>query len=233
MNSDSGSGVRLELAERATRLLSSAAPLDAALLATAVVGGPRQEVLDPSALDSTELCSWLREATSTGANRVLDPALGTNVVLLPDAIELRQGPSGLRVDVAGGVRVLELVRVAGGRPGRRTVDWADLRDGLHRALRLAAQVLDRIDPAGRLSQVAAAASVVGADVGRRPAVLPRSSVGVVALGYGPARTVATLTPPVRAREALRSGQLAEELSERLGMQHDGPRELLPDATAAG
>ena len=90
------------LGEQATGLIRSIVSLDAVLLATAVVGGPRLRVVGSSALESAELWAWLRDAALRGTGQILDPAAGANVVLVDDALELRQGLAGLRVDTRVG-----------------------------------------------------------------------------------------------------------------------------------
>jgi hypothetical protein len=214
------------LGEQATGLIRSIVSLDAVLLATAVVGGPRLRVVGSSALESAELWAWLRDAALRGTGQILDPAAGANVVLVDDALELRQGLAGLRVDTAGRVRVVQVLWAAGGPPRRLVVDRAELRDRLHAALRLTARVLDRVDLAGQLAQVAAAAGVLGMGMAGRWTGLGRPS-GQLGGAAGLIQAVVTPAPAVLARSTLSNWQLAEELSGLLVAELPGDATVLP------
>lgn len=173
-------------------------------LILAVVGGPRQQVVRPAALEDPALEEALTQEALFGQFRILDRAAGTRAAIRRDALIIEQDNASILLDQLGTVRII----VPAERPRRRE-DFAlvgvlieeDVEELLQRLLGFVANTLDRIDATRRLSDVVPVVSVQGAMAWRTRAEHARSPNSYpVRISREP--VIASLTPARRHRAAL-------------------------------
>jgi hypothetical protein len=198
--------------------------LQGVTLALVVAGGPRQQVLRPRDLESTDLEEELTREALFGPFRVFDRTAGTRHSIRGNALVIEQDRASLHVDQLGTVRLI----VPAERPRTRgdflsiSVSVAireDIEELLQRALRFVAWVLDRIDPVRRMSDVVLVANLEGALAWRTRAEHERSPNSFsMRMSNEPATVY--LTPARRHRAALSqdTAVIAEDLAAVLGRQ---------------
>lgn len=210
-----------EMQERANAMLPHRSGLGTSqLLMLAVVGGPRQQVLRPAALEDPNLARSVQREALLGDHSVLDASHGTEVRIDGTALTLSQSDRLVTVDQTGSVMVVQ----PPGRMAPRAMTELpalieeDITDALVKAVRFAGWVLDLIDPTHRLTHVAVVAHLAGAGYmpwRTRAEHQASPNTGQVAMG-GQDPTVA-LSPATRHRQALThdADRIAEDLAALL------------------
>jgi hypothetical protein len=213
-----------ELAARALAMLPQrpAYASGSAFLHVVVAGGPAQQVLRPSDLDDPALQAAMEQEALFGERPVFDRGKGLQARVSGVTLAIRQPDAEITVDERGGVQV--------SRPARDMGDWAaggipslveeDVRDRVADAIRYAGWLLDRIDPAHRLSRVALACRLDG--VGYMPwrtRAEVAASPNRASMGF-PGREAADSPPVVVPRAALLmdGARQAEDITVRLRRQ---------------
>lgn len=142
-------------------------------LEVAIVGGPTQRILRPVEIESADLSDALLQAALFGSDQIFDRAFGSEPTLVDGALALRQDRgASLRLDEEGSLLLHLPLDGAGRRRG-----GADLARGMSEgmvifeeavqqrlasALGYAAAAIERIDPTQRITDVAIAARISGA-----------------------------------------------------------------------
>jgi hypothetical protein len=153
-----------ELVARTAGLLPTLSNHAAAvlLLHVVVAGAPVQQVLRPSALDDSKLRRDMQREAVYGDHPVFDPQRGVQApVVRGTTLVIGQAHAQITLDEQGNVRVSRPARASGegARPmsgGIASLIEEDVRDRVADGIRYAGWLLDQIDPANRLHQVALA-----------------------------------------------------------------------------
>jgi Domain of unknown function (DUF4062) len=191
-------------------------------LTLVVAGGPRQQILRPKELESSELEEELTREALFGPFRVLDRTQGTSHQIRANALCIEQDKASIRLDQLGTVTIAlaaERPRARGDFVSVGVAIQEDVEELLERALRFAAWVLDRVDPVRRLSDLVPVISLEGALAWRTRTEHERSPNSFpVRMSNEPA--AAWLTPARRHRAALGhdTPAIAEDLVVLLGRQ---------------
>lgn len=140
-----------------------------AALNLAIFAGPRQQVIRPATLEEAEFKEWLHQTVLFGSARILDPASGTEVNIKDDALVIEQ-------EDAGSITLREtadqnVVVPIGKDPSRGSYGMSessvlieeDVVAALQSGLQAASTILDHVDTTQRLTHVAIAVSVTGAE----------------------------------------------------------------------
>lgn len=195
-------------------------------LVLAVVGGPRQSILRPAAIESNDLYEALLREAQFGPHRVFETRHGTQGLVREDALLLEQPEASVYLNEEGSVRVTipARVREADRLASLPVIIHEDIEERLARALGYVDQVLGHVDPTNRLTRIAVVGDVQGAGhIGWRSRAEDTRSPHSLQInpfaGGGPVG----LSPPDRARGALRVGarQIAEDLAIRLRRKQEG------------
>jgi hypothetical protein len=162
-----------EMAARATGLIppEDSNHVSSTFLDIAIVGGPAQRVLRPGDMEAQQLVEDLQQSAMFGDHRLFDRTRGSESGLVGSDLVVRQ-------DRGASVRLTEqgsiVIRVPLGEPqsGRGSMSGMaammviveeDVQQRLGTALGYATALLDRVDPTQRLTRVAIAARIAGAD----------------------------------------------------------------------
>jgi len=213
-----------ELAARAVAMLPQrpAYTASSALLHVVVAGGPAQQVLRPSDLDDTVLHKAMQREALFGERPVFDPGKGVQASVSGVTLAVCQPDAEITVDERGSVRVSRPARDAGGWPriGIPSFIEEDVRDRIADAIRYAGWLLDRIDPAHRLSRVALACRLDGVGyLAWRTRAEAAASPNQASMG-SPGREAADSPPVILPRAALLMDgtRQAEDITVRLRRQ---------------
>lgn len=228
---------RLQLSEQAgaadpAEMLARAMRLSAednrgthkAELVLTVAGGPRQSILRPAAIESTDLYDSLLREASFGPNRVLDTRHGTERLVRDDTLLLRQQDASVLINEEGSVRIVVPARDPksdGMGLGLAVFIEEDVEERLVRSISYAGWVLNHVDPTNHLTRVALVTALQGSDyLGWRTRAEHARSPNSAQINLSAKNEPVSLTPPDRPREALlRSARdLAEDLTIRLRRQ---------------
>ncbi|MDO8731447.1 MAG: DUF4062 domain-containing protein [Actinomycetota bacterium] len=222
---ESGSPDETQMIATASSLLENRLRPFHPTLELAVSSGPRRAVLRPSELESNGLSQFLVAEALTGQHSILAIADGTEVTRMGEAIELRQSAVSrmVRLDEGGNMLVRQPVLAShSGRTGIPSIIEEDIHESIQRTLKFFAVVLDRIDPASRLSHVVLATSLVGASyVPWRTRTEQLANPNSATLSTGASQgAIVNLNPPLRRRAALshESVQIADDLTVQLRRQ---------------
>ena len=197
-----------------------------AKLDIAVAGGPRQQVLRPAEIEDTALINDLQRDAMFSANAPLDSQSATKPGLNVDRLRITQDAAEVVVHADGTV-LISRAAMPSNDVSRTVVIPSiveeELRERIARALRFALEVLDRIDPSHRITDVVAAAAL--RDAGHTPwrtraevAASPGSAnMPMGSRDNGPV----TVSPPMVRRAALvhEADRIAEDLAVLLRRQH--------------
>jgi hypothetical protein len=179
-------------------------------LVLAIAGGPPRSVLRPEELEDDELARWLQREALFGAAATFDPSAGTQVERSGSRLVLAQPDAALRVDEDGTLSIEQPVWDAADRIGPHAVLHEEVTERLERALKLAAAVLDHIDPLHRLTDVVPVAALTDAAYGawRSRAEHVRSPNQMEMNMRGAERVLVALPAP-----RLHRGALADQASQ--------------------
>jgi hypothetical protein len=140
------------------------------MLNLSIVGGPQQSIIRPARIEDHLFADSLQQMAQFGSNRLLDVSEGTERAVKGDALVLKQ-ETGALVSVS---EKAELLVIAPLGPTRRqsrmgAMDASsvlfeeDVVAGLRSGLEFGNKLFDDLDPTQRLSHIAVAAKVTGAD----------------------------------------------------------------------
>lgn len=130
------------------------------LLHIAVVGGPAQTILRPIEIERPELARTLLREATYGEHPIFDPAHGSNQALLAGALQLSQKTGAeLLLDERGSLRLSVPVAKGTGMIGALIEEH--VADALDRGFAQAADILERIDDAQRLSRMVVVVGLSG------------------------------------------------------------------------
>jgi hypothetical protein len=138
------------------------------VISIAVAGGPSQQILRPVELEAAALTDSLHQAALFGDCRIFDRAKGVETEIEGVALILSQDRgASIRLDEQGALLLSvpvtrDLPRGSGGF-GLPVLIEEDVQQQLGAALNYAAWVMEHIDPTQRLTHVAVAAMIAGAD----------------------------------------------------------------------
>lgn len=209
------------LPEAARGMFGSGSRLD-----VAVAGGPRQQVLRPAEIESGALITDLHREAMFGPNAVLDSQAATKPGLSGGHLVIAQDSAEVAIRADGTILISRSAMSS--RSDLRTVGIPsiveeEVRERIAGALRFAFDVLDRIDPSHRITDVVAAAAL--RDAGHTPwrtraEVAANPGSASMPMGNGDSRPV-TLDPPMVRRAALvhEADRIAEDLAVLLRRQH--------------
>lgn len=202
-----GSADEEEMLNRASALVPNTRSLYGASLSVAVVGGPSRTVLSPSQLEDPQLGRLLTQEALFGNVPIFDTAHGTTNRREGGVLILEQDVSSVLVNEQGSVRIVQpaMDRGAGGSTWALVLIEEEINDRIHRGLRFAGSVLDRIDPLRRLPDVVAIVSLHGAGTNgwrTRAEHQQNLSAGVPINVSAPDPTMVRLSPARRKRAAL-------------------------------
>lgn len=197
-----------------------------ASLAVALAGGPHQQVLRPSQIEDSGLEDELYRLALFGSQPVLTRSEGMRASIEAGVLHLRQETNSIAVSPDGSLSV-QLGFGRSERHGLSVLIEEDVRETLRRALSWMSEALAQIDPQERLTHVAIAVRLIGADHlpwrTRREHEASPNSYTTSWRGHdaGPVH----LTPPAFTRAALRTGrdEIAQDLLVLLRRQQQGSR----------
>ena len=184
-------------------------------LAVTLVGAPRDTILRPAQLEASDLANRLTQQLLFGRPGLFDPAEGTDSQMSESSLLIRQSRASLALDSEATVVVVRPIFRGHQRLGLSAVIEEDVRADIHDVLRFHAQLLEQIDPSGRISAVVPVVALVGANYGAwRTRAEHTASPNSMAMNItGSGSIVAHLTPPAVGRPSL--GSRADEIAEDL------------------
>lgn len=204
-----------ELGRRASALLPEEARgmTTDVTLDVAIACGPTQQLLRPIEIESADLADALLQAALFGPDRIFDRASGSETTLAEGALTLRQDrAASFRIDERGTMLIRLPLRDTG--RGSAAADAMSrmtsamviieevVQDRIAAALGYAAATIERVDPTQRISDVAIAARVSGAEYrGWRTRAEVAGSNGSMTMGMNTSPRTPLIT--VRRRAALR------------------------------
>jgi hypothetical protein len=139
------------------------------LLRVSIVGGPQQQVLRPSELESDALAEALQQQAMFGTPRIFDRSMGIEQQLVGDVLMLEQARgAGIRLDEKGSLEVrLPLGRTTGRDRGFGDSTFAIVEEtvvaAIANAIGFVDWALDHVDPTQRLTHIAIAARIEASD----------------------------------------------------------------------
>jgi hypothetical protein len=195
-------------------------------LVLVVAGGPRQSILRPAMIESTELYEALLREAQFGPYRVLDTRHGTQHAVRDDALTLEQPDASVYLNEEGSLRVMMPARDSefDGTASLPVIIHEEIEERLARAIGYVGWALGHIDPTNRLTRVAIVAAVQGGGhVGWRTRAEHAQSPNSVPMNPWATGGAVGLSPPDRARGALRSNarEIAGDLAIRLRRKQKG------------
>lgn len=211
-----------ELVDRARGVLPADLHSGGPDLILAVASGPLRSVLRPAELDETVLGRFLLAEALTGSDSVLSPAIGTEVSVEGDTLQLTQerGSGLVSIDETANLLIVQpAVDRSTWGSGITSVIEEDVSRRIASGLRFCARVLNHVDSAERLSHAAPVVALRSAghmpwrtrkEQDRNPNM---ASMGVRSVD----QAVVVLSPPVRRRATLlhETNELAEDFTVRL------------------
>lgn len=154
-----GPGDQTEMLERGRRLLPDSRS-GGAKLALVAVPGPRQELVSPARLDSSQLREQLLELAQTSS--LFDRFERTAVRDELECLVLEQPAASLQLDSSGTLCIVQpaAFRDSTNRMRMETLVEEDLRDRIGQTLRTLAAGLDSFDPTHRCPSVVVIAALI-------------------------------------------------------------------------
>lgn len=163
-----------EIAARAAALIpaESRNQITPTFLDVAMAGGPLQRILRPAQLEAPELAEHLQQSAMFGAHRLFDRTRGSESGLVGADLTVRQerGASILLTEQGSTAIRLPLDEPLTGQQrgfnamsGMMVIVEEDVQQRLATALAYAAALIERIDPTQRLTRLAIAARIAGAE----------------------------------------------------------------------
>lgn len=209
-----------EMARRALGLIppENRNMVTSATIEVAVASGPRQQVLRPVEIEDRALSRQLLQAGLFGSDRLFDQSLGNDVGLDNGALVIRQerGASFMLTE-DGSILIRQLLdEPRNGRgwemAGHMVILQEAVQARLTTALSFASMVLEQIDLTERVTDVAVAASISGAEYRAwRTSAQNDASPGSVTIGTGGGERRPVIKTVRRAALRVDRGRLVEDL----------------------
>ena len=210
------------LAKRATSLIppESRNMVSAATLDVAIAAGPTQRILRPVEIEASALADSMLQTALFGQNPIFDRALGNEVGLAESELTIAQERGGsLRLDEQGSLLVrlpldgTERRRSGMDMGGMMVLVEEVIQAKLSTAIGYAAAAIEHIDPTQRITDVAIAARISGAEYRAwRTQAQHAASPGSVTIGYnGNRERLPVVTVQRRAALRLDRSRLVEDL----------------------
>lgn len=165
-----------ELGRRAVALLppDGRNTVAAAALDLAISAGPTQRILRPVEIESDDLAAALLQSALFGPDQILDRTLGSGTALVGGALVLQQERgASVRLDEQGSLLIRLPLDEAGGQRGGLNMAMQMMsgsvileevvQQRLGAMLGYAGDAIERIDPSQRVTEVAIAARISGAE----------------------------------------------------------------------
>lgn len=162
-----------ELAERASTLIppEDRNQASSTFLNVAIAGGPLQRVLRPSELEAAALAEHLQQSAMFGEHRMFDRSRGSESGLIDGDLVVRQERgNSIRLTEQGSLALriamdepLSDRRAYSAMAGTMVIVEENVQQRLATSLAFAAAIIERIDPTQRLTRLAIAARISGAD----------------------------------------------------------------------
>lgn len=175
-----------------------------AMLELVVVGGPGQRILRPAEMEAPQLVEHLEQVALYGDSRLFDRSLGVISGLDGSDLVLRQeGGASIRITEQGSVSLrmpLDRPRSARGFDAMSglVVIEETVKEGIGIALAYAAGVLEKIDRTQRLTHLAIALRIAGAEHrGWRTLAQHAANTTSIQIGHGGMRERQPITSMVR------------------------------------
>lgn len=157
----------------------------------AIACGPRQQVLRPVEIEDSALAETLLQAGLFGTDRLFVPSLGNDVRFDSGALVIRQeGGASFRLNEDGSILIRQPLDEPAGRRGwdmggHMVIVQEVVQARLGTALSFCSMVLDRIDRTERVTDLAVAASIAGAEYRAwRTRAQNEANPGSVTVGMG-------------------------------------------------
>lgn len=196
-----------EMAERVNRVVTtpkSGVIGGIATLEIVVVPGPKRQVMRPSEVEAGDLARELQQMAFFGKHPVLASTESTDIGIRDGALVLAQASGGILVDELGDIAINQPLEKGGrGRLAIPSLIEEDIAEMLTGGLGFASEVLDRIDPMTRLTDVVVAAQVLNAGyMPWRTRAEHSASPSAAQMGSGTGGSLVLLSPRHRKRGAL-------------------------------
>jgi hypothetical protein len=190
-----------------------------------VAGGPRQQILRPSLIEDKAFIEKVMQLAMFGGNRVLDPSLGTDHDIVDGKLDISQKGAKIILDELGTIAVsADWDRSSSGYGGPSALIEEDVVDQIESMIHFVAALLDELDSAHRLSEVAVIAhQTSGGFLGWQTRAEAGDRSGGISMSGTSSPEPVELKPPTRARAALthETRAIAEDLMVLLRRQIRG------------
>jgi Domain of unknown function (DUF4062) len=211
-----------ELLERGRALIPESHGFGTASLCLVVVGAPKQQAIRPADLEQKAFANSIIQDALFGESPVLQAAQGSKARTKGNQLLIEQDDASILVDQLGSLRIVQTARDEDDSQHMPVLIEEEVVERLHRALGFAARLLDRIDPAGRLTRVAPLAALLGGSyLGWKTRAQHRRDPNRTQISMsGHDDRVVMLSPAVHSRSTLRvqARTLAEDLMVLLRRQ---------------
>lgn len=212
-----------ELLQRAQDFIPEDRSFGYSSLSVIVTGAPRQQVLRPAALETSALSREIQKEAQFGGDAVLDPSAASDAKIAGGRLLIRQRAAAVTVDQLGNVCVSQPAEREGEHHSYLPIlIEEEVQEGIARALRFSAWLLDHIDSNCRLAWIAPTVALVGGShLGWITRAAHSAKPNSVSMGMrGNEAILATLTPGARLRASLRpqASEFAEDLMVLLRRQ---------------
>lgn len=188
-------------------------------LVISIAGAPRQAILRPAQMEEPAIAEQLLQAALFGEHRIFSSAHGTETRIVKDHLLITQPDSKASLKVGEDGSVVIAQRLGDGKNSMIVLE-EDVTEALVKGLGYADLILEKIDATQRLSRIAIAVLVTGGENATwRTRQEHRGHEGSYSI-FTAQLSAAHLSPPARARAALRFEQqeIADDLMIRLRRQ---------------
>lgn len=204
LSRQAGSADEAEMLARARTLVPEHRGIVASALTVIVASGPQQEIVRPSELEDPELIRDVQREALLGDVPVLDPSRGTRTDVRGNTLTLEQDNASVLLDQLGTIRVIQPAQREEDRRGMQlpALIEEDVRDILHRGLRFAGWLMERVDPTRRISDVVPIASLQRGSLTWRTRAEHERNPNTGRMSIGPDPITVHLMPARRHRAVL-------------------------------
>ncbi len=170
-----------------------------------IAAGPSQAILRPSEIEASSLRDALLQAAMFGPLKIFEVERGSKHRIAGHALELLQEDHAeMHLEPTGAIRIRLPIPQSREGMGQMVVVEENVAATLRQALAYTAALLERIDSTHRLTHIALAVTLDGANhmSWRTPTQHARGPNSMSMRGWGNYPKPVTLSPPVRPRAAL-------------------------------
>jgi hypothetical protein len=211
----------MEMHLRAEALIPSTSETYRDALFVTIAGGPRQQVLRPSEIESVGLQKMLVQEALFGTNSIFTHEEATRTEVAGHLLRISQERASLLLDEQGSIRIVQPAATQDERAALSALIQEEVVERTERSLRFAGWVLDQVDGPRRLTDVVPIAGILNASYmpwrTRREHELSPNSATMSQAGE---RIVVNLAPLSRKRATLLNDapSIAEDLMVLLRRQ---------------